>query len=541
MNAVSTMMRTPLSLNHFLDRAGRYHADVEIVTRLPDKSLRRHSYGDFHRRALALAEVLVEAGVQPGDRVATLSWNHYAHLECYFGIPAAGAVMHNLNLRLFPHDLAFIVNHAKDRVLIVDDVLLPLLAQFAKDVKFERVIVVPLTGNSVPEGYEDYEALLRRASGKFRPVEVDEHAPSGMCYTSGTTGHPKGVVYSHRSTVLHTLVAALPGALKVSDADTVLPVVPMFHANAWGLPYLAVFVGAKLVLPGPHLDADSLLDLFERESVTITGGVPTIWLSILQTLRSQPDRYRLKAGMRMLVGGSAAPESLFRGFDEFSLEVGTAWGMTETSPLGTVSALTARMRGLPEDQQYALRVKQGRAAPLVEIRLVSEQGEVAWDGQSVGEIQVRGSWITGSYHEMPISENSFTADGWLRTGDVGCIDAYGFLRLTDRTKDLIKSGGEWISSVDLENAIMGHPAVLEAAVIAVPHPRWAERPLAVIVLRPGMTATAAEIQQYLSLTFAKWQVPDAYEFAAEIPRTSTGKFLKTKLRDMYKAWTWPSA
>ncbi len=541
MSPASTMMRVPLSLNHFLDRAGRYHVDVEIVTRLPDKSLHRHTFRDFHRRALALAEALVEAGVRPGDRVATLSWNHYAHLECYFGIPAAGAVMHNLNLRLFPHDLAFIVNHAKDRVLIVDDVLLPLLAQFSKDVKFERIIVVPLTGKPVPAGYDDYEELLRKASGKFEPVAVDEHAPSGMCYTSGTTGHPKGVVYSHRSTVLHTLVAALPGALKVSDADTVLPVVPMFHANAWGLPYLAVFVGAKLVMPGPHLDAESLLDLFEREAVTVTGGVPTIWLSILQALRSQPQKYRLKPGMRMLVGGSAAPESLFRGFDEFDLEVGTAWGMTETSPLGTVSTLTTAMKSLSEDQRYALRVKQGRAAPLVEIRLVGEQGPVAWDGQSVGEIQVRGPWITGSYHEMPVSESSFTADGWLRTGDVGCIDEHGFLRLTDRTKDLIKSGGEWISSVDLENAIMGHPAVLEAAVIAVPHPRWAERPLAAIVLRPGMSATAEEIRQFLSLTFAKWQVPDAYDFVAEIPRTSTGKFLKTKLRDMYKDWSWPDA
>jgi fatty-acyl-CoA synthase len=300
-------------------------------------------------------------------------------------------------------------------------------------------------------------------------------------------------------------------------------------------------VGAKLVMPGPHLDAESLLDLFEREAVTVTGGVPTIWLSILQTLRSQPERYRLKPGMRMLVGGSAAPESLFRGFDEFDLEVGTAWGMTETSPLGTVSALTAAMKSLSQEQQYVLRVKQGRAAPLVEIRLVGEQGEVPWDGQSVGEIQVRGPWITGSYHEMPVSESSFTSDGWLRTGDVGCIDEHGFLRLTDRTKDLIKSGGEWISSVDLENAIMGHPAVLEAAVIAVPHPRWAERPLAAIVLRPGMSATAEEIQQFLSRTFAKWQVPDAYDFVAEIPRTSTGKFLKTKLRDMYKDWAWPGA
>jgi len=532
------MMQTPLSLNHFLARAKQYHGDVEIVTRMPDKSLHRQTYADFNRRALALAEVLVKSGIQPGDRVATLCWNHYAHLECYFGIPAAGAVMHNLNLRLFPHDIAFIVNHAKDRVLIVDDVLLPLLAQFAKDVKFERVIVVPLTGKPVSAGHDDYEALLKTATGDFQPVELDENAPCGMCYTSGTTGSPKGVVYSHRSTVLHTLVAALPGTLSVSGTDTVLPVVPMFHANAWGLPYLATFVGAKLVLPGPHLDSDSLLDLYQNERVTVTGGVPTIWLSLLQTLRAHPGKYDLVPGMRMLVGGSAAPESLFRGFDEFGLVVGTAWGMTETSPLGTVSVLTPGMRALPQDEQYAFRVKQGMAAPLVDIRLVGEQGEVPWDGKSVGEIQVRGPWITGSYHELPRSESSFTNDGWLRTGDVGCIDENGFLRLTDRTKDLIKSGGEWISSVDLENAVMGHPAVLEAAVIAVAHPRWAERPLAVIVLRPGMAATADDIRDHLARTFAKWQLPEAYEFVTEIPRTSTGKFLKTRLRETYKDWKW---
>ncbi|MDF1482346.1 long-chain fatty acid--CoA ligase [Extensimonas sp. H3M7-6] len=534
----STMMQVPISLNHFLERAGTYHGKTEIVSRLPDKSLHRHTYADFHRRAKALAEVLVKAGIQPGDRVATLMWNHYAHLECYFGIPAAGAVMHNLNLRLFPHDIAFIVNHAKDRFLLVDDVLLPLLAQFAKDVNFERIIVVPLTGQPVPAPYEDYEKFIGAATGDFHYVELDENAPCGMCYTSGTTGNPKGVVYSHRSTVLHSLVAALPGGISISGGDVVVPVVPMFHANAWGLPFIATFMGAKQVFPGPHLDSESLLDLYQRERVTVTGGVPTIWLSLLQTLRTNPGKYDLVPGMRMLVGGSAAPETLFRGFDEFGLVVGTAWGMTETSPLGTVSALKPWMQALPKDQQYAYRIKQGMAAPLVDIRLVGDEGEVPWDGKSVGEIQVRGPWITGSYHEMPVSEANFTTDGWLRTGDVGTIDPEGFLQLTDRTKDLIKSGGEWISSVDLENNLMGHPAVLEAAVIAVPHPRWAERPLAVVVLRPGHSASADELREHLAKTYAKWQLPDAFEFVKEIPRTSTGKFLKTKLREMYKDWKW---
>jgi fatty-acyl-CoA synthase len=534
----STMMQVPLSLNHFLERAGQYYPDVEIVSRMPDKSLHRYTYADFRRRAKGLAEVLVKAGIKPGDRVATLMWNHYAHLECYFGIPAAGAVMHNLNLRLFPHDIAFIVNHAKDRILLVDDVLLPLLAQFAKDVHFERIIVVPLTGQPVPQGYENYEDFIGGATGDFKYVEVDENAPCGMCYTSGTTGNPKGVVYSHRSTVLHTLVAALPGGINVAGTDTVLPVVPMFHANAWGLPFISTFVGAKQVFPGPHLDSDSLLDLYQRERVTVTGGVPTIWLSLLQTLRASPGKYELVPGMRMLVGGSAAPESLFRGFDEFNLEVCTAWGMTEMSPLGTMASLKPSMRALPKEEQYAYRIKQGMAAPLVDIRLIGDEGEAPWDGVSVGEIQVRGPWITGSYHDLPVSESGFTADGWLRTGDVGCIDSEGFLRLTDRTKDLIKSGGEWISSVDLENAVMGHPAVLEAAVIAVPHPRWAERPLAVIVLRPGMSATSDEIREHLAKTYAKWQLPEGFDFVKEIPRTSTGKFLKTKLRDMYKDWQW---
>ena len=537
----TTMMRYPLTLNHILERAGKLFPKSEIVSRLPDKSLHRHTYADFYRRARSLAEALIGAGLKPGERVATLCWNHYAHLEAYFGIPAAAGVMHTLNLRLFPDDIAFIANHAGDRFLIVDDVLLPLLDKFKSQVKFERIFVVPLTGQPVPKGYENYEELLSGAGGCFDYPAIDENAPCSMCYTSGTTGKPKGVVYSHRSTVLHTLVAALPDAMSLSGADTVLPVTPMFHANAWGVPYVAVMVGAKQVFPGPHLGAEDLLELLEKEKITVSLGVPTIWLTLIAQLDSHPGKWKLTPGMRMLVGGSAVPESLMRAFAKHDLHIIHAWGLTETSPLASLSRVKAGLQGLSEDEKFAYRAKQGIPMPLVELRLMGDNGEAPWDGASIGEIQVRGPWVTVSYYNVPVEEDKFTKDGWLRTGDVATVDAEGYIKITDRTKDLIKSGGEWISSVDLENAIMGHPAVQEAAVIAVPHPKWGERPLAVIVLKPGAGAKAGDIRNYLAERFAKWMLPDGYAFVKEIPRTSTGKFLKTKLREEHKNWRWDEA
>jgi fatty-acyl-CoA synthase len=538
---LSTMGRVPLTLTHFLDRAGQLFGNVEIVSRMPDKSLHRSNYAAFHRRARQLAQALQHAGLKPGDRVATLMWNHYAHFETYFGVIASGGVLHTLNLRLAPDEIAWIANHAQDRFLIVDDVLLPLLAKFRDQVAFERVIVVSLTGAPVAAPDTEYEAFL--ASPPHDPhwtyPEMDEDAAVAMCYTSGTTGRPKGVTYSHRSQVLHSLAQCLPDAIGISGRDVILPVVPMFHANAWGVPYSAAMLGVKLVFPGPHLHPDDLLPLMESEQATIACGVPTIWLGMVQVLDANVGPWKFSPRLRLTVGGSAVPESLIRGFAKHGIEVIQGWGMTETSPLATIAKVTQTQGDdVSDDLRFATHATQGYPIPLVDLRIVGDDGVQPWDGQAVGEIQVRGPWITAAYHDVPVVPESFTDDGWLRTGDVAAITPEGFVKITDRTKDLIKSGGEWISSVDLENAIMGHPSVAEAAVIAVPHPKWAERPLAVVVLKPGQTASVAELRAHLSTRFAKWAVPDAFEFVDAIPRTSTGKFLKTKLRELYRDRDW---
>lgn len=538
----STMMNYPLTLDHILERAGTFFSDVQIVSNMPDKRLHRHTYSDFHQRAKALAEMLIRAGIRPGDRVATLMWNHYAHLEAYFGVPAAGAVLHTLNLRLAPDDLAYIVNHAEDQILIVDDVLLPLLARIEDKVQFKHIWVVPLSGKPVPEPFEDYEGILAQARGDFVYPEKDENDPCGMCYTSGTTGRPKGVVYSHRSTVLHSLASALPDSVGISFNDVAVPVVPMFHANAWGFPYSCTMVGSQLVFPGPHLDAESLLNLYESEKVTLTAGVPTIWMGILQALDANPDRWKL-ANMRMVVGGSAVPESMIRRFDRFGLNVIQGWGMTETSPLAAISRLKPAQASQSDDERYAYRATQGLPCPFVEFRITDEWDQAqAWDGKAVGEIQVRGPWITGAYYRLDkdTASDKFAADGWLRTGDVAVVDPGGYIKITDRTKDLIKSGGEWISSVELENAIMGHPDVAEAAVIAVAHSKWGERPLAVVVRKAQSELTHEQLAEFLQSKLPKWMCPEGYVFESEIPRTSTGKFNKLALRQGFKDWRWDS-
>ena len=530
----STMMDYPLTLHHVLERAGRLFGSSEIVSRLPDRSLHRYSYRDFHRRTHALGGALQRLGIDKGDRVATLMWNHYAHLETYFAVPCAGAVLHTLNLRLHPDDIAYIAKHARDRILIVDDVLLPLYEKFSASTSFERVIVVPTSGQRVTTG-DDYEALVAE-SVPFAPAPIQETDAAAMCYTSGTTGRPKGVVYSHRSIVLHTLATATVDYLGVSNRDNVCPVVPMFHVNAWGLPFTAVLMGAKLVMPGPHLDPVSLLDLYESEGVTLTAGVPTIWFGIQQALEGEPTRWKLPAGIRMVVGGSAVPEALIRALDRFGARVIQGWGMTETSPVGVFNYATREMGALDGDAAIALRAKQGVPLPYFDLRAIADGREVPWDGKTMGELEVRGPWVAARYHDLPDSGQQWSADGWFRTGDIVTIDPAGYMKITDRIKDLVKSGGEWISSIDLENALVSHPAVNEAAVIAIPHPKWGERPLAVIVARPGETVTEEALNAHLASRIAAFARPEAYVFVQDLPRTSTGKIMKAALRETYKDW-----
>jgi fatty-acyl-CoA synthase len=543
----STMMDVPLSLNHLLERAGTLFANNKIVSRLPDKSLRTHSYGEYHQRTRRLAAALLKLGLKKGDRVATLAWNHHAHLECYFGIPAAGGVMHTLNLRLAPDEIGWIAADAEDRFLVVDDILLPLYRQFAAKHAFEKVIVFPFSGAPVDRsaGHLDYEALLAEADGAgFEYAAHDEDDPVAMCYTSGTTGRPKGVAYSHRSTVLHTLVGCLGDHWGLRSTDCLLPVTPMFHANSWGLPYGAVMLGIKIVLPGPHLHPDDLLDLMTVEPPTLALGVPTIWMGLIQTydrsIADQPGRWKLPRGMRSLVGGAAVPEALIRAFAKHDIWIIQGWGMTETSPLATVSYPRPEVLALGDNERFRRAAMAGIPAPLVDLRIRGDDGaDAPWDGKTVGEIQVKGAFITGSYHRVAPTEEKFTDDGWLRTGDVAAVDELGFVRITDRTKDLIKSGGEWISSVDLENALMAHPSIAEAAVIAIPDPKWSERPLACIVWKQGAEIPPPDAlvgalgKHLLAHGFAKWQLPDRYEVIDGVPRTSTGKFWKLKLRERF--------
>ncbi len=530
----SRMMNYPLTVTHLLQRARTYFPGVEIVSRRTDKTLHRGSYEAFYKRSARLANALKRLGVKPGDRVATLCWNHREHLEAYFGIPAMGAVVHTLNLRLHPTEIGYIANHAEDKVVIVDRSLLPLFEKFSESVRsIQRVIVVPDPASNVPVSgaYLDYEELLAAEEDEYDWPALDETAAAMICYTSGTTGNPKGVVYSHRSTVLHALVAALPDELGVRQADTVLPVVPMFHAAAWGLPYMAVLSGAKIVFPGPHLDPTSLLDLMAAEKATIAGGVPTIWIGILAMLDREAKRWDLSSIRAMVIGGSAAPATMIDGFSQrHGLEVLHAWGMTETNPLGTVARIKHHLETRPAEERLAIRASQGFAAPFFEVKHVDDRDQpLPWNGESMGELLVRGPWVAASYVGGE-GEDKFTKDGWFRTGDVVTIDKEGYVRITDRAKDVIKSGGEWISSVALENALMSHPSVLEAAVFAAKHSKWDERPVAAIVVKEGQTVTKEELAEHLASRFAKFWLPDEYLFLAQIPRTSTGKFLKSKLR-----------
>ncbi|HTU33116.1 MAG TPA: long-chain fatty acid--CoA ligase [Candidatus Acidoferrum sp.] len=534
-----SMMDFPLTVNHIFERAGRLFKDTEIASRRPDRSVHRYTYADFYLRGKQLASALVQCGLRHGDRVATLMWNHYGHLEAYFGVPFAGGVVHPLNLRLHPDELAFVVNHAGDRFLLVDDVLLPVFEKIRHKTKFERVIVFPFGGcGATAAEFQDYEDFLALEREDFRAAQVDENDAAAMCFTSGTTGQSQGVVYSHRSLVLHSFGVALPDAMNLSLSSVVFQVSPLFHANGWGLPWASVMLGARIVFPGIHLEAETLLNTLLEERITHCCGVPTVWLGVQATLEKAPARWQFPNPIRILCGGMAPPASLIRDLDRSNLHVVHGWGMTETTPLATIGALKPQMASLPEDRRVQKRAMQGMPMPLVELRIMRPDGEVANDGETPGEIEIRGPWIAASYFNSPGQQHRWTEDGWFKTGDVATIDSDGYMKIVDRSKDLIKSGGEWISSVDLENALVGHPAVREAAVIGVPHPKWQERPIAVVVLKDGAAASPGELCGFLARRFAKWQLPDAFVFVQELPHTSVGKLLKMKLREQYANWSW---
>ena len=527
-----------LTLPAILRRAETLYGYREIVTRVPDKSFHRYTYTGFVSRAKKLAVGLEKLGVGSGDRVGTLAPNTYQHLEAYFGVPSSGGVLHTINPRLHEDDLAYIVNHAEDKVLLVDETLVEVLESFREEVTVEHVVVLDYGDGPVPDGTTSYKELLAGADeGEFEYPELDEKQAAALCYTSGTTGRPKGALYSHRAIALHSMMVALGNTLDLKETDCVLPVVPMYHVNAWGLPFASTLVGAKQVMPGVHLDAQSIIEDFEQEEVTLTAGVPTVYLPVLEALDEETEEHDLSALRSMVIGGSAAPKELIKAYKErHGIDVIHAWGMTEMSPIGTVSNLTSDLLELPEDEQLDYKAKQGYPVPFIEIRARDEETDefVPWDDETMGELEVRGPWVASSYFKTEEGAEDFTEDGWFKTGDIVSIDEHGFINIQDRDKDLVKSGGEWISSVQLENALMAHEAVAEAAVIAIPHEKWDERPLAIVVLKEGQEVTAEELLSHLEGDFAKWQLPDAVEFVDEIPRTATGKFLKMELREQFK-------
>ncbi len=537
----TTMMDYPLTVQYIFQRAVRYFPNRELVTITADGA-ERSTYGDLGPRVARLAGALAKLGVKRGDRVATLGWNTTRHYECYFAIPCMGAVLHTLNLRLPSDQLGFIIQDAEDKVIIADADLVPLLAKVPDSLGSVKAIVVM---NGTPQSAADaaggagnlpqlldYETLLSEAPADFAWPELDEREACAMCYTSGTTGNPKGVVYSHRSTFLHCVATTQADTIGISGKDTVMPIVPMFHVNAWGLPHAAGLVGAKMVFPNKFMDPARIAQVLADEQVTLTGGVPTIWMGLLQVLKQRPD-LDLSHLTRLVCGGSAAPQALIEGLDALGLKLLHAWGMTETSPIGTVANIKAGLENLTPAEELGLRVKQGYPVPLVELRItdLATGAELPWDGVNFGEIQVRGPWITGSYYHDATPEEKFV-DGWFRTGDVATVDPEGYLTIVDRTKDVIKSGGEWISSVQLEGIIMGHPQVLEAAVIGLPHPKWQERPVAIVVPKPDAEGLTPEvIRAYLQdKEVAKWWLPDRIIMDHPIPKTSVGKFDKKLLR-----------
>jgi fatty-acyl-CoA synthase len=535
------IMDYPLTLTQFFERARKLFQRKTMATRVPGAGLQRYTYADYADRVCRLSAALAGLGLKKGDRVGTFAWNSHRHMEVYFAAPLMGMVLHTVNIRLSGQDLIYIINHAEDQVLIVDASLWHLLEPIRKDLKSVKhfIVMKDTPAAEIPAGALDYDALLADA----RPVEtwpkLEETDAAGMCYTSGTTGHPKGVLYTHRGIYLHCFGSSTVDVLGICERDVILHIVPMFHANAWCVPFAGVMNGSTQIFGGPNPQPRDIIEIVHNERVTLVGAVPTVWIAIQAILEKEPQ-WDISSIRCIPIGGSAAPKTLIQAFDKkYGAYMLHAWGMTEMSPLGTVCRPRSYTDSLPEEERYNIRAKQGAIVAGVDMRIVDDAGNIQpWDGKSVGEIQVRGPWITSGYYNNPAGAAQFTEDGWFCTGDVASIDPEGYVQITDRTKDLIKSGGEWISSVDMETTIMMHPKVLEAAVIAVPHAQWQERPLACVVPKPEFKdeLSAQEIMEYLTPRVAKWWLPDEVVFIEAVPKTSVGKFDKKVLRERFKDW-----
>ncbi|HEY4343142.1 MAG TPA: 3-(methylthio)propionyl-CoA ligase [Parvibaculum sp.] len=538
------MQDWPLRVSTIIDHAARFHGDREIVTRTVEGPITRTTYKEVHLRARKVAQALMRLGMKEGDVVATMAWNTARHLEAWYGIMGLGAICHTLNPRLFAEQLIYIANHAEDKVIFVDLTFVPVLEAIQDKLPKVKAYVIFTDRAHMPAtklaNALCYEEIVEAENGDFEWAKVDENSACGLCYTSGTTGNPKGVLYSHRSNVLHSMAANVGDALGMKSADVMLPVVPMFHANAWGIAFAAPAVGAKLVMPGANMDGASIYELLDKEQVTVTAAVPTVWLMLLQYLEKTGSM--LPALTRVVIGGSAAPRSMIEIFEEkYDVKVFHAWGMTEMSPMGTLGALKAGMDKLPLEKQIDVKVKQGRAIFMVEMKITDDNGkELPSDGKAFGHLMVRGPAIAGAYLKGE-GGNILDADGWFDTGDVATIDAQGYMQITDRAKDVIKSGGEWISSIEIENLAVGHPKVTEAAVIGIVHPKWDERPLLIVVPKEGEKPTKEEILRYMEGKIAKWWMPDDVVFVAEIPHTATGKIQKLTLREQFKDYKLPTA
>jgi acyl-CoA synthetase (AMP-forming)/AMP-acid ligase II len=537
------MMSQPLLISGIIEYAARHYGHVEIVSRRVEGDLHRYTYRDCHQRARRLARALQGLGVRMGDRVATLAWNGYRHMELYYAVSGSGAVLHTVNPRLHPEQIAYIANHAEDQYLFFDLTFLPLIEAVAAHCRTVKAFVLMADRDRMPQqtGIANllcYEDLVASSSDDYEWPVFDENSAASLCYTSGTTGNPKGALYSHRSTVLHSYASAMPNALNVSAADTVLPVVPMFHVNAWGLPYSVLLSGAKLVFPGAALDGKSLYELFEAEKVTFSAGVPTVWLGLVNY--ALQNKLEFSTFRRTVIGGSACPPAMMDTLiDKLNVQVIHAWGMTEMSPLGTAGGLQSQHMALPKEQQRKILQKQGHAIYGVDMKIVNDDGdELPWDGSTYGHLLVKGPWIISSYFKN--EGGDVLQDGWFPTGDVATIDADGYMQITDRSKDVIKSGGEWIGTIDLENIAMAHPAVLQAACIGITHPKWDERPLLLVIKRPGQQVTREEILKFFEGKIAKFWMPDDVAFIDALPMGATGKIQKNKLREQFREYKLPS-